>query len=506
MKNFDIVIQGPVYDHTLNLIEEYKDLDFVNKIVISTWKEWEEICKEINYSNVEILINDDIEFSGQENRNKQIVSSLRGIQNCNSEFVIKTRSDMLWTKSSMYDMKDFFLKYKDCKIRRIDNKNKPLGRIFCAGIYNNFPFHPFDCMFWGYKDDLVDFFNIPLYVKNSTHSYDTQTRAETYIASFYYAKFYEEIIKMVNCPHFYLYDNSLLFVNALKKSREIGSAILKPFPKSIMKMYFYKQSFTKYYDWDLRTKQDGLWFHEHDINDKENMLNNFQFSNGEFEIVNTPQSVYDDFNSFIFASEIRVFAKLSARTFLYNKVKNIPGDIIECGVYKGSGLLTWLKLKKTFTPNLLRKVIGFDMFDQEALLETLTDDDKLKMSILFENRNFDYKNYKIILQELINNAGFTDADFELIEGDVSITSKDFVDKRPGFKIALLYLDMDIEQPTYDALNNFWEKMSVGGIVVFDEYAHHQWSESKAVDRFVKENNLELKSLHFDSPTAYIKKI
>jgi hypothetical protein len=127
-------------------------------------------------------------------------------------------------------------------------------------------------MFWGYKDDLVDFFDIPLYVKNSTHSYDTQTRAETYIASFYYAKFYEEVIKMVNCPHLYLYDNSLLFVNALKKSREIGSAILKPFPKSIMKMYFYKQSFTKYYDWDLRTKQDGLWFHEHDINDKENML------------------------------------------------------------------------------------------------------------------------------------------------------------------------------------------------------------------------------------------
>jgi hypothetical protein len=235
-------------------------------------------------------------------------------------------------------------------------------------------------------------------------------------------------------------------------------------------------------------------------------MNNFQFSNGEFEIVNTPQSVYDDFNSFIFASEIRVFAKLSARMFLYNKIKNIPGDIVECGVYKGSGLLSWLKLKKTFSPNLLRKIIGFDMFDQEKLLETLVDDDKLKMQALFENRNFKYSNYRSVLHNQISQAGFTDADFELIEGDVSITSKDFVDKRPGFKIALLYLDMDIEQPTYDALNNFWERMSVGGIVVFDEYAHHQWSESKAVDRFVKENNLELKSLHFETPTAYIKKI
>ncbi len=235
-------------------------------------------------------------------------------------------------------------------------------------------------------------------------------------------------------------------------------------------------------------------------------MNKFQFSNGEFEIVNTPQSVYDDFNSFIFASEIRVFAKLSARMLLYKKIKNIPGDIVECGVYKGSGLMSWLKLKKTFSPNFLRKIIGFDMFDQEKLLETLVDDDKLKMQALFENRNFKYSEYKNVLHDKISQAGFTDADFELIEGDVSITSKEFVDKRPGFKIALLYLDMDIEQPTYDALNNFWERMSVGGIVVFDEYAHHQWSESKAVDRFVKENNLEIKPLNFDTPTAYIKKL
>lgn len=271
MKNFDLVIQGPVYDHTFKLIEEYKDLDFINKIIISTWKEWEEVCKQINHNNVEILINDEIEFAGQENRNKQIVSSLNGIRSCNSEFVIKTRSDMLWTKSSMSDMKDFFFKYNKCKVTRIDDKNKPLGRIFCAGIYDNFPFHPFDCMFWGFKEDLVDFFLMIRQPPRSTHNYNSQTRAETYIASFYYAKFYPEVIGMVKKPDLYLYDNSLLFQNALNKSRQIGSAILKPFPKSIMKMYFYKQSSTKYYDWDLRTKQDGLWFHEHDINDEENL-------------------------------------------------------------------------------------------------------------------------------------------------------------------------------------------------------------------------------------------
>jgi len=269
MRNFDIVIQGPIYNETFNLIETYKNLDFVNKIVISTWKEWEEICKKINYSNVEIIINHDIEFPGQENRNKQIISSLNGLKACTSEYAIKIRTDAFWTEESMYQMVDFFHKYKKCNLRRIDDTQKPKGRIFCAGIYANFPFHPHDWMFWGHKEDLIDFFDIPLYVKNSTHSYDTQTRAETYIASFYYAKFYQEVTGMIKRPDLYLYDNSLLFVNALKKSREIGSAILKPFPKSIMNVLWYKQSSVNYYDWDLRTMQDGLWFHEHDFDDKE---------------------------------------------------------------------------------------------------------------------------------------------------------------------------------------------------------------------------------------------
>jgi hypothetical protein len=269
MKNFDIVIQGPVYEHTFNLIEEYKDLSFVNRIVISTWNEWRDTCKKINHHNIDILINDDIDYAGDENRNKQIVSSLNGLKACNSDYAIKIRSDMLWTESSMYEMKDFFHKYKNCNLKRIDESSKPLGRIFSAGLYDNFPFHPFDCIFWGYKGDLVDFFDIPLCNEQKAVNYENQTRAETYIASYYYARFDHEVSEMIKKPDMYLFDNSAFFNQALEKSRSFGSKILKPFPKSIMKMIFYKQSFEDFYDWDLRTHQDGLWFHEHDKSDEE---------------------------------------------------------------------------------------------------------------------------------------------------------------------------------------------------------------------------------------------
>ena len=221
--------------------------------------------------------------------------------------------------------------------------------------------------------------------------------------------------------------------------------------------------------------------------------------------MNTPQEIYDSFNDFIFSEDTKVFSKLIARTLIFDEVRDVPGDIVECGVYKGSGLLTWLKLKKTLTPNAFKKVIGFDFFDSDELISTLSGHDKKTMSDMFNNRNFKYKDYEKQLSDTITKCGFNKSDFELVKGDVSKTTSNFVEQRPGFKISLLYLDLDLAQPTYDVLVNFWERMSKNGIIVFDEYAYHQWTESQGVDRFIKEYGLDIKMLHFNAPTAYIKK-
>lgn len=44
---------------------------------------------------------------------------------------------------------------------------------------------------------------------------------------------------------------------------------------------------------------------------------------------------------------------------------------MEVGVYRGSGMLIWLKFKKIFVFNVLKKVIGFDYFDIEFLFNLL---------------------------------------------------------------------------------------------------------------------------------------
>ena len=73
------------------------------------------------------------------------------------------------------------------------------------------------------------------------------------------------------------------------------------------------------------------------------------------------------------------------------------------------------------------------------------------------------------------------------------------------RISVLYLDMDLYEPTYYALQMLWNNIVSGGVVVFDEYAYHSWSESDAADQFVRENKLKLIKTNIKTPTAYIVK-
>jgi hypothetical protein len=226
----------------------------------------------------------------------------------------------------------------------------------------------------------------------------------------------------------------------------------------------------------------------------------------EIEIIDASQALYDAFNGFILSSDTKVFGKLLARTMLVDQVKHLPGDIVECGVFKGTGLLTFLKLKKFLCPNSGKKVIGFDFFNSSDLIESLSGQDKEAMSTLFDKRNYKHEaGYSEQFRKMILGFGIDEHEFELVEGDITRTASEYVMERPGFRISLLYLDLDLDIPTYEALNAMWDRVVKGGIVVFDEYAFHKWSESKGVDRFFADKDVQIKSMNFICPTAYVVK-
>ena len=219
----------------------------------------------------------------------------------------------------------------------------------------------------------------------------------------------------------------------------------------------------------------------------------------------TPQTVYDNYNNLIFSGDSRVFNKMIKKVELYLKVKELAGDILEFGVFKGAGMALFLNLKMMYEPNSLMKVIGFDYFNSDKLTNSLDGLNKMMMSAVLNRAQSDELSLESVNLRL---SKFNEDTYKLIEGDGVSNSIQYNIENPGARIKLLYMDIDLGEPTYNILKELWNKVVRNGIIVFDEYAYHKWDESNGVDKFLKE--IEGQYAFFDtqigSPTADIIKI
>lgn len=210
---------------------------------------------------------------------------------------------------------------------------------------------------------------------------------------------------------------------------------------------------------------------------------------------------YDDF---LLTGKLDRFAKLWARYDLFKMVVDLPGDIVECGVFQGTGVLYWARMIQAYNPLSRRKVIGFDTF--EGYPDTMKGKQDIDSSEAFM-KEADYSGISAAkIMEIARELGL-DHRIELVRGDATNTIKEYVEEHGGFRAALVNLDFDIYEPTRAALESLYEIIVPRGIVVFDEYAVHEWGgESKAADEFFKDKNVVFKTFPWGfSPTAYMVK-
>lgn len=220
-------------------------------------------------------------------------------------------------------------------------------------------------------------------------------------------------------------------------------------------------------------------------------------------------NIYETFNKFIFSTDIKVLGKLLHRFKHFLNVKDLPGDIVEVGVFKGSGMSTFMKFNEIFCGKSNKKVIGFDIFDVnegKRILNNDTELDKKAMTAVYDRVDYNDLSLKSVEKRLVNTGISPDA-FILVEGDVENTIPKFLVENPGLRISLLYIDVDIERPTYIALKYLWDRILPGGVVIFDEFEYHKFSECNGVEKFLKEKGIEfnVKSTHWMAPTAFMYK-
>lgn len=60
----------------------------------------------------------------------------------------------------------------------------------------------------------------------------------------------------------------------------------------------------------------------------------------------------------------RLVTALLTRIKMFNKIIDVQGSIVECGVHRGNGLMTWYHLSTIMESVAInRKIIGFDTFE-----------------------------------------------------------------------------------------------------------------------------------------------
>jgi hypothetical protein len=224
---------------------------------------------------------------------------------------------------------------------------------------------------------------------------------------------------------------------------------------------------------------------------------------------------WDFFNAYFLSSDIFRLKKFLVKHNLFQKVLNVPGNIVELGVFKGVGLCQLLKLREIYTPGSEKMVIGFDYFDNVNLSDQLYYD-SVEMEKFYRDRGVDPKKgiSKESLSKIYNNIGFSyynsnegGKPYKLIEGDILKTLPVFLEQNKGFRISFLLFDMDMYKPTLDSLNLLYDRVTRGGVIIFDEYGCDEWGESNAVDEWLKEHpEITLMTDYYSgSPTAYFIK-
>ena len=190
---------------------------------------------------------------------------------------------------------------------------------------------------------------------------------------------------------------------------------------------------------------------------------------------------------------------------LFKLVLPIKGSIVECGVYRGSGLMALAKLSTILEPeNLTRRGYGFDTFSGfpsvQAQDQSASTDSELGglMSNSYE--------------ELTTLIAQYDADrflghvskVNLIRGDMKETIPRFVADHPHIVVSLLFIDCDLYEPTQAALKHLVPRMPKGAVLAFDDLDNPLWpGETLALLEQLGLRGVQLRRLEWDPYIAYI---
>ncbi len=205
-------------------------------------------------------------------------------------------------------------------------------------------------------------------------------------------------------------------------------------------------------------------------------------------------------NGFYLTCATSRMSKIIAHYELFKMTMNIPGAIVECGVFKGTSLARFAMFRDLFGDPFSKNIIGFDTFGKFP--ETSYEPDKEKREQFIKVAGEQSISIDQMKQVLKHKK--CDRSVELIPGNICRTVPEYVSSSGQFEISLLNLDVDIYEPSVTILNHLYPKIIKGGVLILDDYGSFE-GETKAVDEYFKGMDVAIQRFPFCKTPCYIVK-
>jgi O-methyltransferase len=199
--------------------------------------------------------------------------------------------------------------------------------------------------------------------------------------------------------------------------------------------------------------------------------------------------IIDKVRPFTMTSEERISALCHAVKYILRS--SIPGDIVECGVWRGGSMMAAAIALLALGDNS-RVLHLFDTFEGMPAPTEIdrAADSGIPASVLLQEADpsSDVRAYSPIEDVRANlvSTGYPVSRLRFVKGPVEHT----IPREAPREISILRLDTDWYESTRHELVHLYPRIVSGGVLIIDDYGHWEGAR-KAVDEYLSEYNVPI---------------
>lgn len=224
-------------------------------------------------------------------------------------------------------------------------------------------------------------------------------------------------------------------------------------------------------------------------------------------LVNSPIPEAELSDQVLLYARRQVVTEVLIAKWLYEKILDVPGVIMELGCRFGSRLALFMSMRGILEPyNAHRRIVGFDTFKGFVAVDDLDGGSAHVRPGHFATPDGYSDHLRDVLDVQSQESPLPHVvRHEIVEGDVCTTIPEWLVKNPEAFVALAYFDLDLFRPTLDGLKALTPRLVKGSILAFDQVGHPEWpGETAAVVQSLGLGNREVRRPHgLAAPTIVV---